>query len=88
LNSETKAILDALLESRKIVEAKLETMDTKLGTMDTKLGTMDTKLGTMATDIAEIKERLTDMETIDRHLLHKTAELEADLTLVKRRQKA
>lgn len=81
MNPETKAILDALLESRKHLEAKLEAMDTKLEAMGTKVEAI-------ATDVMTIKEQVADMSARDQFLTQKTGELEAELFVVKRRQKA
>lgn len=74
MNPETKAILDALRESRQILEAKLQAMDTKLDAV--------------AADVTAVKEQLADMGARDRYLTQKTGELEAELFVVKRRQKA
>ena len=102
MNPESQAILDALLENRKIAEARLDRLDSRLDRIDSRLDGMDsrldgidsrlsaveTKLDAVAVDVAAIKEQLVDMTARDEYLTRKTSELEADLYVVKRRQKA
>jgi len=81
LNAETNAILSALMESRKLLESKLEALDNKVEAMNDKLESV-------AADVAAMKEHLADMSARDQYLMQKTGELEAELFVVKRRQKA
>lgn len=81
MNAELEAILNALLESRKILEAKLDAVDTRLEAIGTRLEAV-------AVDVAAIKEQIGDMNARDQYFMQKTGELEAELFVLKQRQKA
>jgi chromosome segregation ATPase len=57
-----QVILDALMESRAIIEAKLEGMDARLTGMDARLTNMEARLTSLDDKVTTIDTRLTNVE--------------------------
>lgn len=72
LTTEEKGILTALLEGQRTTEALLKAVLANLGTL--------------SADVAAVREQVGDLLARERHLLHKTAEIEADISMLKQRR--
>jgi predicted nucleic acid-binding Zn-ribbon protein len=84
MNTELKEILDALMESRAIIEAKLEAMDSRLTDMDVRLANVEGKLDAVAADVTTIKGQLGEMNARDQFIIHKMGEVEGDVHVLKK----
>ncbi|HEY3365680.1 MAG TPA: hypothetical protein VGK74_11545 [Symbiobacteriaceae bacterium] len=72
LTAEERNILAALPEGQRTTEALLKAVLANLGQL--------------TAEVATIKDQVVDSAARERHLLHKTAEIEADVSVLKQRR--
>jgi|GEM_PF-4848937 len=72
LTTEERGIMTALLEGQRTTEALLKAVLTSLDLL--------------TAEVSAMKEQLADVGARERHLVHKTAEIEAEVAVLKQRR--
>ncbi len=81
MDAEDKEILRALLAGQQALVATVQGIEARLDRIEATLERV-------VIDVGVIKEQLKDLEAVDRFMMHRSAEIEAELEVIKRRQKA
>ena len=90
--AEIKAMLTAVLEGQQLLAAKLDATNTRLENgldqTNARLGSVEGKVDSLTTEVAAIKDQLQDVSLMVRFLADKFGGLEADVAVLKLKQKA